>query len=397
MKDVSLRFPPPNRRTTGMNDLFLEPLDVLYLRGNKLFDGAGAHGEALMPPWPSLAAGAIRSRMLADAGADLRTFANNEPLADPALHQILGTPAAPGSFRIASFTLARRTDGKIDPCYPLPADVVVTEDDASDAAYLAPREPPPGLRSGYPLSRLPALSSDGPAKPKGGLWLNQAGWKAYLRRDSLRKEHFVPSSELWKHDPRLGISLEPGRAVAAEGLLYTAETVALCGGVGFLVRVAGADGRLPAEGLLRLGGDGRAAAVRPVDVEWPEPDWNAIIRDRRFRLVLASPGLFEDGWRLPGTDGNNRWRGPGGCSARLVSAAVSRNTVVSGWDLARRQPKPALRAVPVGSVYWLDQFEGPVEALRELAKEGLEVARHQAQRSRWAEGFNLIHIAAWPA
>ena len=40
-----------------MNALFLEPHDVLYLRGNKLFGDAGAHGEALMPPWPSMAAG----------------------------------------------------------------------------------------------------------------------------------------------------------------------------------------------------------------------------------------------------------------------------------------------------------------------------------------------------
>ena len=47
---------------------FLEPLDVLFLRGNQLFGEAGSYGEALMPPWPSVAAGAIRSRILADSG-----------------------------------------------------------------------------------------------------------------------------------------------------------------------------------------------------------------------------------------------------------------------------------------------------------------------------------------
>jgi CRISPR-associated protein Cmr3 len=207
----------------------------------------------------------------------------------------------------------------------------------------------------------------------------------------------VPCSELWDHDPRLGISLKPGEAVASQGLLYTAETVALHKNVGFLVRVAGAEGALPEDGLLRLGGDGRAAAVRPVNIEWPEPDWISIARDRRLRLLLASPGLFGDGWRLPGTDGNNRWFGPDGCSARLVSAAVSRNATVSGWDLARQRPKPALRAAPVGSVYWLDDFEGPAEALRTLVTEGLELAADHSGRSRRAEGFNLAHIAAWPA
>ena len=44
-----------------MNTVFLEALDVLYLRGNQHFGSPGAHGAALMPPWPSLAAGALRS------------------------------------------------------------------------------------------------------------------------------------------------------------------------------------------------------------------------------------------------------------------------------------------------------------------------------------------------
>ncbi len=36
--------------------VFIEPLDVLLLRGNKLFGDPGSHGEALIPPWPSVAA-----------------------------------------------------------------------------------------------------------------------------------------------------------------------------------------------------------------------------------------------------------------------------------------------------------------------------------------------------
>ena len=49
---------------------FIEPLDVLFLRGNQLFGEPGSYGEALMPPWPSVAAGALRTRILADDGFD---------------------------------------------------------------------------------------------------------------------------------------------------------------------------------------------------------------------------------------------------------------------------------------------------------------------------------------
>ena len=43
---------------------FVQPLDVLMIRGNKSFGDAGQHGEAVMPPWPSLFAGAFRSALL---------------------------------------------------------------------------------------------------------------------------------------------------------------------------------------------------------------------------------------------------------------------------------------------------------------------------------------------
>ena len=71
-----------------MTTVLIEPLDVLILRGNKLFADAGSHGEALMPPWPSVAAGALRSRMLADARIDPAAFANGKAVWDR-----LGRPA----------------------------------------------------------------------------------------------------------------------------------------------------------------------------------------------------------------------------------------------------------------------------------------------------------------
>ncbi|MBK7766446.1 MAG: type III-B CRISPR module-associated protein Cmr3, partial [Sulfuritalea sp.] len=89
-----------------MNTLFLEPLDVLYLRGNQHFGSPGAHGTALMPPWPSLAAGALRSRLMVD-GESVASLAN---------------------FRLSHFGLARLNGATAEPLLPLPADVMVTDD-----------------------------------------------------------------------------------------------------------------------------------------------------------------------------------------------------------------------------------------------------------------------------
>lgn len=388
---------------------FIEPLDVLYLRGNKLFGDAGSYGEALMPPWPSLAAGALRSRMLADHGVDLAAFAQARdrlPGLSDALHACLGTPAQPGSFRISLFTLACREKDRVQPCFPLPADVVVTTGTLDDASYLQPTALHSALSSSYALSQPPLLRAAGPAKPQGNLWLNAAGLGAWLNGEKLAKNHLLRGGDLWQFDHRLGIALNGAQRTVAQGMLYTAQTVALSRrdgrnqgrDVGFLVGVDGASGLLPESGLLRFGGDGRGAALQAVSRKdlLPVLDWRRIERERRFRLVLATPGLFADGWRLPDLDADNLWHGPNGCAARLVAAAVHRADTVSGWDLARRQPKSAQRVAPAGSVYWFDSFQGQAEALGKLAAEGFWAMGDYPDPSRRAEGFNNLLIAAWP-
>ena len=388
---------------------FIEPLDVLYLRGNKLFGDAGSYGEALMPPWPSLAAGALRSRMLADHGVDLAAFAQARqrlPGLSDALYACLGTPAQPGDFRVSLFTLACRENSQVQLCFPLPADVVVTEKSLDNATYLQPTTPHPSLQSSYTLSQPPLLRAAGPAKPQGNLWLNTAGLRAWLNGEKLGKDHLLRGGELWQFDHRLGIALNGAQRTVAKGMLYTTQTVALNRrdgrnqgqDVGFLVGVDGANGLLPEKGLLRFGGDGRGAALQTVSPKnlLPAPDWRRIEQERRFRLVLATPGLFADGWRLPGLDADNRWQGPDGCMARLVAAAVNRADTVSGWDLAKWRPKAARRVAPVGSVYWFDGFQGQTEALGKLATGGFWAVSDYPECSRRAEGFNNILIAAWP-
>lgn len=388
---------------------FIEPLDVLYLRGNKLFGDAGSYGEALMPPWPSLAAGALRSRMLADHKVDLAAFAQageHLPSLSDALHVCLGTPQKPGKFRVSLFTLACREKEQIQPCFPLPADVVVTAGTLDDATYLQPTAPHPALSSSYALPQPPLLRATDPAKPQGNLWLNAAGLGAYLKGEKISKSNILRGVELWQFDHRLGIALNGEQRTVAKGMLYTAQTVALNRrnsrnegwDVGFLVGVDGANGLLPEKGLLRFGGDGRGATLQAVSSKnpLPVPDWRRIEQERRFRLVLATPGLLAGGWQLPGLDADNRWKGSDDCTARLVAAAVNRADTVSGWDLAKWKPKPAQRVAPVGSVYWFDDFQGKAEALRKLASEGLWAMSNYPDLSRCVEGFNNLFVAAWP-
>lgn len=376
---------------------FIEPLDVLYLRGNRLFDGAGDDSSAVMPPWPSVFAGALRSRLLVDAGVDLQAFAHGKAALPEGYAAALGTPAAPGAFALGPVVLARRRGEQLERFYPPPADLQVTqiEGQGLQVHQLRPAKLDSGLACSGQTAQLPLLRIAAAAKPASGYWLTSTGWQRYLNNDRLTSEHLISSCELWRLERRLGIGMDIAARRAGDGALYTSEVVALRPGVGFWLGVNGvAANLLSASGMLRLGGDGRAAALAP---QPPAPvieaDWQRIERDRRFRIVLLSPGLFPEGWRLPGLDQENRWH-ISGASARLVCAAVPRAVVISGWDVANHHPKPAQRFAPAGAVYWLEELEGDPAALRKLANSGLwglDNDNHDPQRR--AEGFNHFAVA----
>ncbi len=409
---------------------FIRPVDVLYLRGNRLFGGPGDHAEALMPPWPSVLAGAIRSRMLTDAGVDLGRFTDEAATPPAKLAPVLGTPSEPGSFRLARVALAVRPErGQPLVLHPMPADLVVTApedggareagDDRPPAAALAellergqrpspdPVEvhrleagPWPGeAATSSPLPLALALRRRAPAKPSGGYWLTGEGMAVYLAGGTPEPGHLIHRRWLWRSDPRLGIARDRSSGTTAKGRLYTTETVALAPGVGFLVGIEGAPEELvPADGLLRLGGDGRGAEIAPW--EGGAPAAPATAPDGRFLLYLETPGLFPGGWLPPGVDGATLRLRVDGLEARLAAAAVSRAQVVSGWDVAAHAPKPAQRAVPAGAVYLFDEVHGDPaaygEQLWEFAAAELGGGWDAVWRQRRAEGFGAVLVGAWP-
>ena len=396
---------------------FLEPLDVLFLRGNRLFGDPGSYGESLVPPWPSVAAGALRSRLLAEDRVDLADFA-----AGRAPHATLGTPAQPGSFAVTAFQLARRhADGRVEALIAPPADLVITRADGGELEVrpLTPTPLPSGdgqseqgaIQSSAPLTLLPVLAEATRGKSAGGYWLGEAGWRRYLAGEVPAPADLVGSSALWRIDARIGVGLDAETRRASDGRLFSVQAVAMVErghpigpdrgagqgimsdyDVGFLAGVQGAP--LPQDGTLRLGGDGRAAAIQPAEFSPTEADCEAIAGARRCRLVLTTPGIFGEGWRLPGMAADGAFE-LGGVRGRVVCAAVPRAEVVSGWDLARGQPKVAQRAAPAGSVYWLDELDATPEGLRKLAERGLWTDAEYATDTRRTEGFNRLALASW--
>jgi CRISPR-associated protein Cmr3 len=392
---------------------FVSAIDVLMLRGNRSFGEAGEHGEAIVPPWPSLFAGAFRSallggdtQLLAGFTAVGRTKFANEDQRDERMHDVLGptlfaalgTPQRPGHFRITWASLAMRHGDAAQPVLPLFADLVAHE--AGGVTHINPLAPallPPGLRGSALLPMAAILRTARQVKPANGHWLDIDGLAAHMRGQEPAAT--LRTDALYQRETRLGIALDAGSRTASDGALYTSEAITLQADAGFLVGIAGA--RMPGdEGLLRLGGDGRGARWRRVNFTPPvAPD---VAQGGRFRLLLTTPGIFGEGWMPEGvirtSNGDFRLSGVG-FGARLACAAAPRHEVVSGWDLAQWAPKTAQRVVSAGSVYWFDDFAGDVGKLAAWVADGIwpdNASMPAATAQRRAEGFNNALLGQWP-
>lgn len=388
--------------------LFVEPVDVLYFRGNRLFGEAGEHAEAQMPPSPSVFAGALRTRILVDRRASFEAF-KEARTGDRHIEVVLGTPSRPGTFRMGHVILAKREQDGLKCFFPVPADLVVSKSDGR--IKICRLEPESGQNlspvdlCSQDVGFVPVLRTDEPAKSEEGYWLTEEGLRVHLAGGSPdpRIGHLRDTRHLWKSDARLGIALQPGTRTAEEGRLYTTDAVAPLPGVGFLVRVAEAADLLPQDGLLRLGGDGRGATVRAWEPSASLQDvWRYLPKGDGFRMILSTPGIFPDGWIPAGVrrDGSRLVLEFGELRCEICAASVRRFQVVSGWDVAEERPKPAQRVVPPGSVYWFRRLSGDPMLLLRLLDEGLwPLFGPRNEQTLWqqrrAEGFNNIILGDW--
>jgi len=344
-----------------------------------------------MPPWPSVVTGAVISRALADQNrVGQVTMAPDQ--ADHQVREALGE-----DFCLRSLWILSR--GTL--WFPAPADLAVLGEElhALTVRRMVPRKLPSGLATSCPLEMLPVLDVKERRKPAESVWLSMEGWQSYLQGVLPQASQVITADQLWAVDPRLGIALDARSRTVKTGTIYTTDAVAVKTDTHLIAAFSG--NNIPTEGLLRLGGDGRAAEIRQADPPIrkqlegfgrPKAGWKS------FRMILATPGLFPLGWLPPGVDQQAGYTiRVHGLKARLVAAAIPRPQVISGWDLATQAPKPAQKVIPAGACYWFTVDEGDSAVLQRLHEEGLwslMEKTHPAYR-RKREGWNHVWFGSW--
>lgn len=363
----------------------IRPVDIWLFRDGKPFTAGEDHiAESAFPPSPLTLQGAIRTKVLADKGVDFLVFAQSKrPDPDVGYGDIFG------KLRLCGPLLMWRRENEWERLIPLPADIIRV---GEDYELLRPECDLPFFSTNMPsdLRLLWVRTKEHPGEGKG--WLPESQWKRYLQGQAPERAQVVSSDQLFTFEPRFGIAIDHEKGTAQEAMLYQARFVRLQDQTALWAKVNGV--QIKESGLLRFGGEGRAAVYEKLQKELPPlskfyPGGEV----KRFKIVLITPAWFSGGWQPQ--DGN--WSKIFNASVRLVGVVLPRPLHLGGFDVARGVPKPMRAFVPPGAVYFFEA-ESHVQFIDDFAfTETPEPIREQNNGvNAWAQiGLGATLIGAW--
>ncbi len=333
--------------------LLIEPLDVMLFRDGRAYNAGEDHvASSVFPPPASVIQGVLRTSYLVQNDVDLTKYANGS---ETSTNEAIGNPGDEEvPFRIRGPFVARLNGDNCELLFPWPADLAVINSSA-ECVFASPTKkfgdkPTCSLPEGL----LPIVYPEdvfGDSK----FALSSTSLTEYLLRSKVPVEAGIERGVVVKSDPRVGLGLRSGVKTAQEGLLYSVSFSSLSPKHGIVVEIE--DLSLNTSGLIRIGGEGRAAAYSQRD--WatsaePEGIREKVKESGKFTLYFATPALFQtkqglwswkpDDWTIAGLP----------CNAKLVGFACAGYSDYGGWNLVAKYPRPTKRCVNAGSVYFFD-------------------------------------------
>jgi len=308
-----------------MPTIIITAADTLFFGTGRPFTmGEDSWTKGMFPPNPETLYGFLRGCYFLDHNGEL----------DKA-----NTPSDPTKdLRVINYGLLKLEDNAISRLFAWPLDLVINHDKKSFVLPLV-YQPTPiltncALQTGW---KLMETSDEKLRKPKGMNFLTETDFQNYLmsKYDELIR---LKLSDLIVSEPKIGIFRN--RFDSNEKELYRLQMNRLetkTHQVSLWIEFDGL--KLPNSLINRLGGEGKLVFVNETDQTNNNVPIIAAENDI-IRMYLNSPALLGKGW-LPEIDG-----------AQLLAATIGNPMYISGFDIKSKWPKPTVKAVPSGSVYY---------------------------------------------
>lgn len=318
----------------------LEPLDNFFFRTSTPFEAGGETTvlHSCFPPLPSAYAGAF--------GALL------EPESQPRARRI----------KIGFNGLI------IDDTYyfPMPLDVAEKElvDENLWSASLKSLEKAP--LSSYPLPYMLRSVTSQKDKSKKILYLSEKSISNYLEGEE--NLDCLNIASCFVQEKKLGIEVDADSKTSKNGRIYEISYIRPTINSKLKLGVDVTAQLKHDSGVLKLGGENRQVAYRfaahPLNIEKVNSQGNF------FKLYLATPAIFANGW-FPGWIDENEKTGYYSnkgkrVTVRLIAACVGRSVPCGSFGFGKElgesirtyRPREMRYAVPAGSVYYFELLEG---------------------------------------
>lgn len=340
---------------------FIEANDVLMFRDSRRFTaGTNFTARSMFPPNPRTVYGMLRTHLIEVLGnGDFAAFKDGR-LGD--LHRVLGTPQQAGTLRLHGVYLAKRDNQQANFFVRPPLDLLRQKSKEPVPMGSAPslqiaKVQPIGsdFVTDLPFNDWQPLLAEGQVSEVDG-WLDSTGFDLYL--DDKTTSNVTKDEDLFEREMHTGLGMDHSVRRGKDSLFYQAEYIRLRKDVGLLIGISGDDGKMPQSGMINIGGEGRTAFYQTVQVK-TEPT-RVSATSGRVKIVLLTPAYFSGGWQpqsneQPRSSDWSPWVGAG----KLVSLAIGKPQIISGWDLVNKRPRPVRHFLPAGSVFYFENAAIP--------------------------------------
>lgn len=350
----------------------IDPLDTLFFRDGKPFSiGEDTWGNCIFPPSPSVIYGALRTAYFSNH-IDLLEKANTEE--DPT-----------NTLVIQGIYFLDNLENKNTLYLPLPLDLVqkkdVEDEIENEVNLLSLVELK--LKSSCPTFYV--LKGDQGVEAVDDGLISGKLLKEYLSCNSKNFSILRLSSRVIT-EPKIGIGLSGETHTADESKIYRVGMKRLKN-LNLLVEFEGLN--IPESGLLKLGGEGKAASYKKISkplINCNLPENNLDEDIEKFKLYLSTPAIFRQGWLPSWIDMNSLEGKYKNSKFKLLTASIGKYQNLGGFDLKQKKPKPMWKVTPAGSVYYFKIIEGDFKEIFSLFN------RKSISEENSKQGFGITFV-----
>jgi CRISPR-associated protein Cmr3 len=333
----------------------IKPNDTLFFRNNKPFSmGDETWADGTFPPYPSVIYGALRTAYFSKNIDEFRKIRDNKKLNDD-----LDDPTT--ALVINKYSL------NIDDndYFPVPLDFnYIDKSEKNNKLYQVKIKKRDSAKfySNHSLSYIPDLTGLVNTLQDSNFDTIDDGLilKRYLEKylkGSFDDIRYVRLSEKTNIEPKVGIARNFDTRTTEQAHLYRVGMYRMHNDLSISISFFNLN--IDNNSFLKLGGEGKSASYQMVK----DKDNNFIkapqfsSEDKHFKLYLSTPAVFEkNGW-LPDCVDNASYEGilpDTNAKVRLIAAFIGKAGYLSGFDMKDNKPKPMLKTIPSGSVYYFE-------------------------------------------